>query len=55
MWVGDVDGREDMVQRPQVVNWGPTMHHNYQGPLTSQEVDEKLEECVNRKSLDDLA
>jgi hypothetical protein len=51
MWIGDVDLGKNMVQRPQVVNWLSTMHHNNQGALPSQEVDEKLEEGVDCESL----
>jgi hypothetical protein len=46
---------KNMVERPQVVNWLSTMHHNYQGALPSQEVDEKLEESVDCESLGRLA
>jgi hypothetical protein len=30
-----------------MANWFPTMHHNDQSSFASEEVDEKLEECVN--------
>jgi hypothetical protein len=38
-----------------MVNWLSTMHHNYEGALPSQEVDEKLEERVDCEGLGSLA
>ena len=55
MWVGDVDSGKDVIHRPQMVNWLSAVHHNYQSTLPSKEVDQKLEEGIDGKSLGTLA
>lgn len=51
MGVGDVDLWQTMVHRPQVMYRFAAMHHNDKSSFTSDEVYEKLEECVNGESL----
>jgi len=37
-----------------MLDWLSTVHHDNQRPFPSEEIDEKLEECVDSKSLANL-
>jgi hypothetical protein len=52
MRVGYVDFWQEVVQRPQVGNWTPTIHEDDKSPLAADEVDKELKEGVYREGLD---
>lgn len=44
-----------MIERPEVVDWSTSMHHDDQCPFSSKEIDQELEESVYCESLGKLA
>jgi hypothetical protein len=51
MRVADVDFRQHIVQRPEVVDRRTAMHEDDQTALAAEEVDEELEESVEDEGL----
>ena len=51
MRIRDVYFCQAMIEWPQVGDWGSTMHHDDEGSLAAQEVDEELEKSVQCESL----
>lgn len=55
VWIADVHFWEDEVQRPDMFLGRPSVHHDDQGALAAQEVDEELEERVDGEGLIDVS
>lgn len=52
MRIGDISFRKAMVQRPEMVDWFSAVHHDYQSSFAAEEVDQELEEGIDRESLE---
>ena len=51
MRVRDVNLREEVVERPSMGDRRTAMGHDNHGPLAAEEVDEELEEGIDRECL----
>lgn len=51
MRIGDVDFSKAVIEGPWVTLRRSAVHHDDQRPLTTQEIDQELEEGVDRKGL----
>lgn len=51
MWVGDVDERKAMVERPGVMYRRPAVHHNYERSFATKEIDQQLKKSINGEGL----
>jgi len=49
--VGDVNLCQAVTERPRMRDWGSTVHHDDERPLAAEEVDQKLEEGIEREGL----
>jgi hypothetical protein len=53
--IGNVYGREDKVERPNVSDWLSSVCHEYKGSFAPEEVDQKLDESIDGKSFIDIS